>query len=310
MSALQDAFGSRFCSRRVLVTGATGFIGAHLCQALVSLGANVSGVSRGIRRPAFRSDYQLHTADMTDPAAVRQLILRLSPEIIFHLAGVVTGRQELDLVLPATKNNLLTTIHLLLGAVDAGCERIVAVGSSQEPVNGTLPSSPYAAAKAAASVYCAMFHAIYGLPVVVVRPHVTYGPGQDSSKLIPYVITSSLRGEAPRVSTGGVTYDFVFVSDVVFGLLKAAAHEDAVGKSFDLGTGTGTKVQDVVQQVASLVGGGVRPIVGGEKDRIGESHRVADCEPTMRAIGWVPARALTDGLPETIAWYRDHANDQ
>jgi nucleoside-diphosphate-sugar epimerase len=293
-------------ARRVLVTGAGGFIGSHLCSALVSSGASVVGTTRQVDAPGEAPGIDWRQVDLADDAAVRRLTAEVRPSVVFHLAGLVTGRQELDLVHAATRDNLLTTINLLAALVQTGCDRVVAVGSSQEPRDGVPASSPYAAAKGAATIYSRMFHAIFGLPVAVVRPHVTYGPGQETAKLIPYVATSLLAGQSPRVSRGQVLFDFVHVDDVVEGLLRSAAKEGIAGQVFDLGTGKATSVRAVVEALAELVPSTARPVVDPSNDRRGESSRSADCTETARVLGWSPSRELKEGLASTVQWYRDH----
>lgn len=312
MNSWQSEFGNAFVGKRVLVTGATGFIGWRLCESLVALGAQVYGLSRTGRAKGILYDWETVAADLTDIEVVRVAVANAQPQLIFHLAGLVTGRQDLNLVLPTLQNNLAGTVHLLLTVVEIGCERIVVVGSSEEPAAGDpndIPISPYAAAKAAASMYARMFHKVYALPVVVARPFMTYGPRQEPAKLIPYTILSLLRGENSHLSSGKVIYDFIYLVDVVRGLLKASIQPDLVGHTVDLGTGQGTRVQDVVGRLVELSGSSARPLFGIMPDRLGERSRVADREATSRLLGWEPAWSLSDGLRETIAWYRAGLKD-
>lgn len=220
---------------------------------------------------------------------------------------MVTARQDLNLVLPMLQNNLLGTVHLLLAVAEIGCERMVVVGSSEEPTVHTtddIPTSPYAVAKAAASMYARVFHKVYSLPVVVMRPFMTYGPRQEPTKLIPYTILALLRGENPHLTSGRRVCDFVYVLDVVRGLLKVAIQPGLEGKTVELGTGEGTSVRDVVELLVELSGSTARPVFGAVPDRLGEQSQIADREATQRLLDWETQWSLRDGLGETVRWYR------
>ncbi|MBM4431173.1 MAG: SDR family NAD(P)-dependent oxidoreductase [Chloroflexi bacterium] len=301
-------FGDAFAERKVLVTGATGFIGWHLCEALVTLGAEMHGLSLDACVENLVRGCAAWAVDLTDIEAVRMTVSNIQPQLVFHLAGMVTARQDLSLVLPMLWNNLVSTVHLLLVAAEVGCQRIVVVGSSEEPTDGA-PTSPYAAAKAAASMYGQMFHKVYGLPVVVVRPFMTYGPRQESTKLIPYTILALLRGENPHLSSGRRVCDFVYVVDVARGLLKVGIQPGLEGETVNLGTGGGTTVRDVVGLLVELTGSTDRPVFGAVPDRIEEHSHIADRDATQRLLDWEPQWSLRDGLVETIEWYRAIVRD-
>jgi UDP-glucose 4-epimerase len=308
----QNEFRDTFAERKVLVTGATGFIGSHLCEALVGLGADVHGLSRTASTQNLASGCKAWAVDLTDVEVVRAALSEIQPQFIYHLAAMVTARQDLNLVLSMLQNNLVSTVHLLLAAAEIACERMVVMGSSEEPTAGAsaeIHTSPYAAAKAAASIYTQMFHKVYGLPVVVVRPFMTYGPRQHPAKLIPYTILTLLRGESPKLSSGERVCDFVYVLDIVRGLLKAGIQPGLDGGRIELGTGVGTRIRDVAEVLVELSGSATRPVFGVIPDRLGERPQIADRDASRRLIGWEPLWSLRDGLMETVAWYRVRVED-
>ena len=160
---------------------------------------------------------------MADLAVARHVFKTIRPEIVFHLAGTPNASPDLALVLPTFHGMLTSTINVLLAAMEVGCRRVVLSGSLTEPkADPATPHSPYAAAKWAASGYGRMFCSLYGSPVVVLRPFMTYGPGQAETKLIPTVILALLRGEPPRLSSGTYRADWVYISDVIEGFVAAA----------------------------------------------------------------------------------------
>jgi len=294
--------GSPLSGQRVLVTGASGFIGSRLCERLAAVGADVHGVSRSQRKGIWR----WWSADVTDDAAVRAVVRTVQPDVVFHLAGLVSGERDGALVLPMVQSHTVGTINVLLACADSRCRRIVRVGSFEEPdeTDAAAPVSPYAAAKSAAAIYSRLFHRAYAAPVVALRLFMVYGPGQlDDTKLVPYVIGSLLRGRAPLVSSGVRPVDWVFVDDVVDAFIAAAAAEHVEGETLDVGSGTLVPIRAIVEEIARQIGAAVAPQFGARPDRPNERLRVADLARTQALIGWRPKTDLTDGLAATIAWY-------
>jgi UDP-glucose 4-epimerase len=293
--------------RRVLVTGASGFIGARLCERARDLGAVVHGVSRRPSpdaSPALRWEH----ADLADEASTRALVRRVQPDVVLHLASEVSGDRSPRVVLPMLHANLVAAVNLMLACHEAGCLRVVLAGSMEEPDLGdaeAVAQSPYAAAKWAALTYARTFRALYGLPVVHLRIFMVYGPGQrDLRKLIPYVASSLLRGEAPELTSGEREVDWIYVDDVVDAFLAAAVTPGAEGSSLDIGSGELVRVREVVARLRRLIGGDVEPSFGALPDRRLERVRVADPATAAAAIGWRPRTPLDQGLTRTVEFYR------
>jgi Nucleoside-diphosphate-sugar epimerases len=294
--------------RCILVTGASGFIGSALCRRLSLVGAEVHGVSRTGRAG---TDYcaRWHKCRLDDIDAVRALLKTSRPEFIFHLASHVAGSRAIELVLPTFSGNLASTVNLLTAATELGCKRILLTGSLEEPAPGpehAVPSSPYAAAKFAASAYGRMFHALYNTPVVILRLFMVYGPGQqDLRKLVPYVILSLLKGDMPQLSSGVRKADWIYVDDVVAGYLAAIAAKGLEGDTIDLGTGRLESVRTVAEELCRLIDPRVQPAFGSISERAMEQTRTADAELSFRRLGWRAQVSLRDGLARTSEWYRE-----
>lgn len=297
----------QYAGQRVLVTGASGFIGTALCRKLAQSGAEVHAVSRAAQ-PRQSGGIQWWQGDLADADVTQALIVSIKPDIVFHLASQVTGNRDLALVLPTFQSNLVSTVNLMSALAEQGCRSLVLAGSMEEPLtNEETPGSPYAAAKWAGSGYARMFFALYSLPVVIARIFMTYGPAQpDRKKLIPYVAESLLRGEPPRLTSGDRLIDWVFVDDVVEGLLATALAPGVAGSTVDLGSGKLVSIREVVEQLVRLVDRGITPLFGALPARPMEHSRVADSTTTYAQIGWKPTTSLENGLSQTIAWYRDH----
>jgi len=301
----------RFAGKTVLVTGGSGFIGTHVCRRLTECGGNVHAVSRKYR-PQLNEQIRWWQAELSDIAAVRRVLRAVQPQVVFHLASRVVGARELNAVLPTFYDNLVSTVHLLTVAAELGCERIVLASSSEEPDrvdNATFARSPYAAAKYASNIYGRTFYRLFELPVVMPRIFMTYGPDQkDQQKLVPFVVRHLLRDESPRLTSGHRKADWIYVDDVVEGLLKAAVTPGIEGSTFDLGTGSLVSVREIVERIAQIVGSSAELVFGTIPDRPYEQERAADTHFMSDKVGFQPAVSLKEGLASTIAWYRQQLN--
>lgn len=292
--------------QKVLVTGASGFLGMNLCRRLSQIGAEVFGVSR-TSPTREHSCRQWLRADMTDLHAVEEVFQAAQPAFFYHLSGYGVGSPGLENVLPTFHNDLLTTVNALTVAAQRGVRRFVMAASLEEPQpDGTdpIPSSPYGAAKWASSAYARMFHRLYGTPVVLTRPMMTFGPGQRAHKIIPYVTLALLQGQAPKLSSGNRGVDWIYVGDVVEGMVAAAVRPGVEGCTFDLGTGVLVSIREFILQLAGIIGGKVTPEFGALPDRPMEKVRVGDIAYTAEKLGWKPQTTLQAGLEQTVEWYR------
>ena len=299
----------KFSGQRILVTGGSGFIGPHLCRALCNSDAEIHAVSRKTI-PTTEKGPRWWQGDLSEIVTARTLLKTIRPDVIFHLAGYAVGGRGLDLVLPTFHSNLATTVNLLTAASEIGCRRIVVAGSLEEPAlddKEIVPSSPYAAGKWASSAYARMFNRLYKTPVVIARIFMTYGPGEPNrNKLIPYVVTSLLRGESPKLSSGKREVDWIYVDDVVEGLILAAQTPDAEGCTVDLGSGMLVSIKTVVENLVDIIGSDLEPSFGSIPERAMEQVRVANTEVTHAKIGWDPKTSLEKGLRYTVEWHKDH----
>lgn len=297
-------------SRRILITGAGGFVGLHLCEALVGLGAEVHALSRKADSYNLPDGVKAHSVDLRSLNSVKYCLSNVRPQVVYHLASLVNTRQRLNLVLPTLKNNLVGSVNLFLILAEMTLERLIVVGSSEEPAAGrlgTFANSPYAVAKEAETDYAIMFHKIFSLPVILARPYMSYGPRQSVEKLIPYVITRLLSGNTPKVSSGKRVCDLIFVQDLVMGLILCGFQPGITGEAIDLGTGTGVALRDVVEFISKQIDSPNKPIYGAIPDRLYEAPQIANTEETYRLLGFRPAFSLDDGIKLTIEWYRTNS---
>lgn len=285
----------------VLVTGATGFVGSALRAELARRGIAAGAVSR--REDAARA---LLGCDLTEAAAVDALFERVRPATVLHLASHVSGARDLDAVLATAQGTLLSTIHVLAAASRTGVRRVVLAGSMEELPLESPPRYPYAAAKRAASDYAALFSSAFALPTVTARIGMVYGPGQYALKrLVPHVILSQLSGVAPPLASGKRVVDWIFVDDVVDGLLAMASPSSSEldGKGVDLGSGRGASVAEVAEIIGRFTRGPAAQL-GALPDRHQDPDILLDVQAAARVFGFRARVSLEDGLSRTVEWYR------
>ena len=290
---------------RVLVTGASGFIGTSLWRKLVEEGDDVHCVSR---QPARDTSVRWWQADLIDAQEADALVSQVRPDVIHHLAGLNVASKDLDVVVPVLRHNLVLTVNVLVASVRANCGLVVLAGSLEEPEPDEpypVPTSSYAAAKQAAGAYARLLAAVHGLRVVDLRVFMVYGPGQRPPKVVPTVVTQLLRRESPQLTSGSRPFDWVYVEDVAEAFVEAGRRPDLAGVTIDVGTGDLVTVRALVEQIAEVMETNVVPTFGAIPDRpLDERVRKADVARTRELLGWSAQTPLEAGLEATIAWYR------
>jgi UDP-glucose 4-epimerase len=294
----------------ILVSGASGFLGRHLCRRLHATGAEVHAVSRRAAR-LHEDAHRWWRADLANGEEACDLMRAVKPDTIVHLGALTHSVPDLELVLPTFHSVLMSTVNLLTAVAEQGCRRVILAGSLEEPANGSTdiaPASPYAVAKWAAAAYGRMFHALYRTPVVVARLSLTYGPGQAERKVIPSTIRSLLSGESPRVSSGMRLWDFVYVDDAIDAIVRLVDGRGADGSMFDIGSGRTETLRSVIERLVGIINPKLVPAFGAVPDRPLTLGRAAAADVTEAALGWRATTSLEVGLQRTVQWYRSHPN--
>lgn len=297
---------SKVVTERVLVTGGSGFLGSHLCRHLLNKKVEVHAVSRS-RRSLESGSIRWWQGDMAEIRSARDIVNQTKPDVLFHLSGLATGSPDRELVLPTLHSLLVSTVNILTVAAESRCRRIVLAASLTEPMpvgSEITPGSPYAAAKWASGAYARMFYELYNTPVVMIRPFMTYGPGQNERKLIPYVVLSLLKGDSPKLASGQQEIDWIYVDDVIDGFLAAASAPEIEGQTIDLGSGVLVPIRTVVGHLIQLMDAKVEPLFYALPDRPHEPVRAANITDAYAKLGWKPRTSLEEGLKRTVNWHR------
>lgn len=308
---------------RVLVTGATGFLGRRLLRVLSARGATVHRLTRGDQEtagsraracndssvaddPRACDAVTVHVADLADPDALAAVLASVGPDVVFHLAvarGETTPEQRETL----WRVNALGTVALLKAAASAGCRRFVHAGSSQEygglaaPFRESdvlCPNTAFGASKAAATVAVGQFGASGRLDTVNLRIFSVYGPGEPAYRLVPSAIRAALNGETLPLTADGPVRDFVFVDDVCDALVRAAtAGGLPAGCVFNVGTGVQTSNHALVDAVERVVGRPIARAVGTYQPHATDKGSwCADPTLAREVLGWEAKTVLEDGI--------------
>lgn len=292
---------------RVMVTGATGFIGRRVSARLIESGAQVIGLGNVASEATVAAGVQPLVADVTDRAAMMAALAEVRPTHVLHLAavGVTDPFVPIDY---AERVNVTGTRYTLEASTAAGVRRFVHVGTAYEkPAIEAEPDSinPYVATKLAAWRVWRQFVQATGLNSVAVRLFHVYGPGQPAHGLILAAIKAALEQTPMRMTAGEQHRDFVYIDDVVDGLLACLAATDHSGETFDLGTGYSRSVRAAVQVVFQSIGRADRLKVELQAYRPHEFMALrADPEPIAHAWGWRARTSFEAGVAATIEWYR------
>jgi nucleoside-diphosphate-sugar epimerase len=306
---------------RVLVTGGAGFIGSHIAGELATQGHEVrvlDDFSSGRRQNLDEIEVELFEGDVRDNDLVRRAVDAV--QIIFHEAALVSVSHSLDNPLLCYDVNLMGTLNLLAAACHAGVERMVLASSaavyatSAQPVSEgaqLAPLSPYAASKLAMEECASMYARAYGLPTVCLRYFNVYGPRQSPhspyAAVIPLFIEALRRGEQPVVfGDGEQRRDFVYVRDVVRANLLAMQSEPAAGQIVNIGSGTSTTINELVDVLAELIPGSPPPVSGPPRPgdiRFSQS----EIDLARRLLDFKPQTDLRQGLKETVGWFAEAA---
>ncbi len=326
----------KLCKKKILVTGADGFIGSHLTEALVREGNDVRAMvlynsfdSRGWldhAPPEVQKSLEVFPGDVRDPHGVKQALKECG--LVFHLAALIGIPYSYHSPDMYVETNIKGTLNILQAARELGVDRVVHTSTSEVygtaqfvPISEDHPlqgQSPYSASKIGADQIAWSFFSSFGTPVSIVRPFNTYGPRQSTRAIIPTVITQIATGST-KIKLGSVhpTRDFTYIDDSVQGFIAVAAAEKTVGEVINLGNNREITIGETVNLIADIMEASVEIITEDERIRppASEIERLwADNTKAQKLCGWAPEytglQGFRRGLEKTAAWFQIPENLQ
>jgi NAD dependent epimerase/dehydratase len=316
-----------WAKKKVLITGAGGFIGSHLVERLVDAGASVRAFVRynsradpGLLRmasPETVSKLELVGGDLRDLDAIRKAVEGC--EFVFHLGALISIPYSYLHPAEVAESNFIGTLNVLMACRDFGIQRLIHTSTSEvygtaqkAMIDETHPlqgQSPYSASKIGADKLAESFYCAYELPVVTVRPFNTYGPRQSARAVIPTIITQAIAGGTIRLGSTSTVRDFTYVDDTVNGFLCAAMAKDVDGCTFNLGTGEAISIGDLSERIIQKVGTQAQVEVDAARLRPQKSEvkrLLSDNSLARERLNWNPVVCLDAGLDKTISWIKDN----
>ncbi len=317
-------------NKKVLVTGADGFIGSHLTEALVEAGADVRAF---VYYNSFNSWGWLDTVagetlekldvfagDVRDPNGVREAMRDV--DVVFHLAALIAIPFSYHSPDSYVDTNVKGTLNVVQAARDLGTERVIVTSTSE--VFGTAqyvpidekhprqPQSPYSATKIGADAIAESFYRSFDTPVVIARPFNTYGPRQSARAIIPTIITQLMAG-ADEIRLGALTptRDLNYATDTAQGFIELAKCDAAVGRDVNMGSGAEITIGDLAEKLIAMVRPGARIVTDEQRLRPEKSEverLLADSSLMTELTGWTPQVGLDEGLRRTVEWFADERN--
>ncbi len=310
---------------KVLVTGAAGFIGSHLVEELIGLGARVTAFVRYTSRASvgflasLTGELQIVAGDLTEFESVYQAMK--DQAYVFHLGALIGVPYSFVHPREVVQVNTVGTLNVLSAARETKPRRVILTSTIEVygtaryvPIDEDHPlqaQSPYAASKIAADKLGEAFHHAYSLPVSIVRPFNTFGPRQSLRAVIPTIIAQALRSGSISLGATSPKRDFTFVKDTVRGLVRNAEVEEAIGEVINLGTGQEILIGDIAKKITSLINRDIKILTDEKRLRPGSSEVHQLCcnnKKAERLLAWTPKCSLDEGLRQTIDWLKKSDN--
>lgn len=315
--------------RQVLITGAGGFIGSHLTEALLKEGARVRAFIRYNSRNgrgnledldrASLKNVEIIAGDLRDSDVVDRAVSGC--EVVFHLGALVGIPYSYKNPREVVETNIVGTFNILTAAREHQVNRVIHTSTSEVygsaryvPIDESHPlqgQSPYSASKIGADKLAESFYASFELPVVTIRPFNSYGPRQSARAVIPTMITQALTSDEIKLGNTETLRDFTFVTDTARGFMAAAQSEEAIGKVINIGSGREISIGQLAQIIVNAIHKPVPICLDEKRLRPGRSEvtrLLADNHLAKEILNWEPRISIEKGIQLTIAWIAAHLN--
>ena len=316
--------------KKVLVTGAGGFIGSHLVEALVARGAEVKTLVRYNSRNDWgmlenipfevKNNLEVITGDIVDAGIVKKAVRNC--DMVFHLAALIGIPYSYIAPESYVNTNIKGTLNIMQASLEEGVEKVVHTSTSEVygtakyvPIDESHPlqgQSPYSASKIGADMLAHSFFLSFNAPVAIIRPFNTFGPRQSARAVIPTIISQALSEEAINLGSLTPVRDLTYVKDTVNGFIRIAESNNSIGEIINIGNGKGITIGELAKKILILMECPHTTIHSDEERVRPEKSEVmqliCDNSKVKRTVGWSPGYSLDQGLRETISWIRLHKN--
>lgn len=313
-------------NKKILVTGASGFIGSHLTEKLVEFGCDVKAFVKynfqndwgWLEYSKIKDEIEIYTGDIRDYDAVYDAASDV--DVIFHLAALIGIPYSYVSPLAYIKTNVEGTYNVLQSARQHNLDRVIVTSTSETygsaqyvPIDEEHPmvgQSPYSASKISADQLSISYHRSFEMPVTIARPFNTYGPRQSARAIIPTIITQILNGQK-EIKLGNLspTRDFNYVKDTADGFIALAQADNTIGEITNIGSNFEISMRDTVDLIVKLTGENVKIVTDEQRVRPDKSEvdrLYCDNSKIKKLTAWEPEYTLETGLKETIDWFADN----
>jgi UDP-glucose 4-epimerase len=307
----------KFNSKRILVTGANGFIGRHLCKTLYSSGAYVFGMVRQIHKNECYLSEQ-YTANIYDQQAINRVIEEVKPEIVIHLAGEKQRARDIAGYRTNYETNLIGSLNLIEACQkEVNLRAFLYIGSCEEyglhqpPFDEDMreePVSTYGVTKLAVTQLLQTLTRVSSFPAIILRPSIVYGPGQSTDMFIPDLIKTLLSGAEFEMTLGEQTRDFVYIDDVLDAIMKACYLESLGGQVVNISSNSPVYINELAKNIANMISPATIKLlkIGAKPYRPSETMNYwANNTLALELLGWKPRVMIDAGLKTTLSCYRD-----
>jgi NAD dependent epimerase/dehydratase len=320
--------GINLGSKSVLVTGADGFIGSHLVEALAAEGSDVHALAYynsfndwgWLETVDCKDRIDILTGDVRDPHYCEQITKKV--DIVFHLAAIIAIPYSYIAPDSYVDTNVKGTLNICQAALENGCERIIHTSTSEvygsaryvpiDEKHPLQPQSPYSASKVGADAIALSFYRSFDLPVTIVRPFNNYGPRQSARAVIPAIVTQIAAGKK-MIKLGALspTRDFIFVKDTCRGFISVLKTDDTIGEVLNIGSNMEISIGDTFNLIREIMGADVEAVKDSRRIRPDRSEVLRLCcdySKIKSLTGFEPAVTFRQGLEETIHWFEEERN--
>lgn len=313
------ALSSCFNGKKVLITGANGFLGSHIVERMVKQNADLSIIVRESsdlwRIEGFIKDLNIFSGDLRDSSRLNEFIRKTKPEIIFHMAAYGVDSKQKD-IFDAVNINLIGTINMLSAIGKIGCKRFINIGTSMQYGNkeGMIdenmsysPNNIYGSTKAAATIIAHQLAGDMNIKIATIIPFGVFGEKEGSHKFFPHVILSILKNKEVLLTSCEQYRDYCYVENIIDGFLMAAESQHVKNDIYNIGNGITKPLKHYVDLIKKEIGGDAKIIYGILEHRKNDLwNPLPNVDKIINNIGWQPEIPIEEGIKKTVDWYKEN----